>query len=169
MAIKRKMNLGFGTNPDAVNLTALPPSAEGQLNGVIESGLNGYQLVRLVGAGPSVAGDVGYLSLTAMVPNLGQCTRTFNIGTGPSNLPYGVFTTAVALNNYTLVKQRGTALVLTTAANLAAANVPCMAEAGATNAVVNFAVTGKRMGTSLEARGDTVAGYTTCFLDLQSY
>jgi hypothetical protein len=105
MAIKRKMNLGFGTDPMSVNLSSLPPQAAGEVGGVYEQAGKGWQMYQLVDAGPAVIGDVGYIKLSSGVPLYGQCTRT--IGNSTGNLAVGVFTFAVTLNYYTLIQTMG--------------------------------------------------------------
>lgn len=105
MPIKRKMNLGFGTDPDSVNLSALPPQSQGQLGGIYEQNYSRWQMVQLVDAGPAVIGDVGYVKLSSGVPLYGQCTRT--IGNSTGNLAWGMFTFAVTLNYYTLLRVGG--------------------------------------------------------------
>lgn len=168
MAIKRKLNLGFGTNLEAVNLSALPPHAVGQLNGVIESGLNGYQLVKLVDAGPSVANEIGYLKTSTLTPLAGQCTRT--IGNSAGSIAYGVFTTAVTLNYYTLVKQRGAQYVKSTAGQLASAGLGVTATlGGAANDASTAGATTPTIGISMEALAATLAGHTMCYLTIPSF
>lgn len=105
MAIKRKLNFGFGTNPDNINMSALPPSALGQIGGVYEVKDNGWQMYQLVDAGPSVAGDLGY---DKGYSNSGlYCNATRTIGNSTQNEVAGVFTTAVTLNYFTLLRKKG--------------------------------------------------------------
>lgn len=169
MAKKRIINLGFGTNPEAVNLSALAPHETGQIDGVYEVGLNGYQLVQCVDAGPSVAGDLGYVKIGSLAHQPGQCTRTFNAGTGPSNLVYGVFTTAVTLNYYTLIKQRGITLCKTKGADVGAANIAVTGDSAGSNQIMTNVAGSIPIGVSLEAKDATSAGFTTCFMRIASY
>lgn len=102
MAKKRYMNLGFSTDPDAISLSALPPQSQGQLGGIYEQNEKRWQMFKLVDAGPSVAGDLGYIKSYD-----GKYEATRTIGNSSRNEVAGVFPTAVALNNFTLLRVGG--------------------------------------------------------------
>lgn len=169
MALKRKLNLGFGTDPDNVNLSELPLSAKGQIGGVYESKASRWQMYQLVDAGPSVAGDVGYEKVSAGVPLYGQATRT--IGNSNLRLVAGIFTRAVTLNYYTLLRKAGVfacksevgltnlgALAVAHTANNALTIVDTLSAATATAALPS-------VGVALAAR-DGVTGKTSVLLDI---
>lgn len=162
MSVKRKMNLGFGTNPDNISITTLPPQSQGTLNGVYEQKDQGWQFMQLVDAGPSVAGDVGYYKLSAAALLFGQCTRT--IGNSKQNLVAGVFPCAVPLLNYTLIRKRGAFL---TASGANPANGDQVTSDVGSNRVITAATVIKPIGVALEAGGATVAAFTTVQLDIQ--
>lgn len=101
MARRRNLNLGWGSNPDNVNLSALPPQAAGQLGGTYEQGANRWQFVQLLD-GAGAAGDVVY---TSAYDSLYKATTT--IGNSSNGEVAGIITTAVTQNYYTCVRKGG--------------------------------------------------------------
>lgn len=159
MAIKRKMNLGFGTDPDSVNMSALPPQSQGQLGGIYETNDKGWQFMQLVDAGPAVAGDVGYYKVSGGAVLFGQATRT--IGNSFQNLVAGVFPFASTLNYYTLIRKRGTINVKSADATVTAGKQ--FTSDAASNQVILLAGIIKPIGVALANQG---GGFVSGYLDI---
>lgn len=156
MAIKRKLNLGFGGDPDAVNLSTL---AWGQLGGVYESREKGWQMFKLVDAGLT-AGQVAYRKVYD-----GSYQATATIANSSVNEVAGIATTTVTVNYFTLLRCRGTYAVVSEASldgrgDLAFAHTANNSLAGVNSGIAPI---NKVVGTATAARG---ASTTSVALDI---
>lgn len=102
MAKKRFMNLGFGTDPDAINMSALPPQSQGQIGGFYEQNEKRWQFYKHVD-GAGAAGDVVYNKSYD-----GKFEATDTIANASIYEVAGVVTTTVTENYYTLLRKGGT-------------------------------------------------------------
>lgn len=102
MAKKRYVNLGFGSNPDAVNLSALPPHYAGALGGIYEEREKRWQIMKVVDAAGTANAVVYIKSYDS------KYEATMTIGNSSRNEVAGVLPAAVTQNYFTLVRQGGT-------------------------------------------------------------
>jgi hypothetical protein len=143
MALRRKLNLGFGGNPDAVNLSAL--ASAGQIGGIYESGNNRYQLLQIVD-GAATAKDVVYHTTYD-----GTQKATTLIANSSGGEVAGVCPFGVTQNYYTLVKKGGSQS--TKANGVFARGYPTWADSGN-----NRVIPGGVFGGSLTAVTATTVG-----------
>lgn len=97
----RSFNLGAGGDPKAFAVDALPGGL-GDLGGIYEdNSQNRFQCFQLVDTS-NVANDIVYRKSTG-----GTFTATGTVGNSSRNEVAGIVTTAVAVNQYTLLQQGG--------------------------------------------------------------